>query len=136
MLVLSALAVGIIGTIVLTVKGIRATAASGPRGLVLLGFAVGLGLYTWGLFFVMLADAGNGGADSVPPPSCRNDSRALHVTSTDISFVPLRVECRLASGGQYSSDDVPGYVNPGAFGAALASTLAAVLVKARDRQSP
>ncbi|MHB9859475.1 hypothetical protein [Streptomyces sp. YIM S03343] len=134
MLVLTALAAGIIGTLALTVKGIRVTAASGTRGLAFLGFAVGLGLYTWGLFFVMLADAGNGGADSAPPPSCRNDPRALHVTGTDVSFLPLRVECRLASGGQYSSDDVPGYVNPGAFGAALAGTLAVVLVKAREEK--
>ncbi|MEV5877547.1 hypothetical protein AB0L75_25660 [Streptomyces sp. NPDC052101] len=134
MLVLFALTAGVIGTLALAVKGIRATAASGARGLAVLGFAAGLGLYTWGLFFVMLADGGNGGADSVPPPSCRNDSRAPHVTGTDVSFLPLRVECRLASGGRYSSEDVPAYVNPGAFGAVLAATVAAVLVKVREEK--
>ncbi|MEV8097194.1 hypothetical protein [Kitasatospora sp. NPDC085879] len=96
------------------------------RGLALAAAAGAVAAYMCGLALVGLdaMDAGSGGADSSPPQPCRTGpaERWGQVADWEVGFVPVRFECRLASGKSYANATVPGWVNPATalFGLAAA----------------
>ncbi|WP_405768676.1 hypothetical protein [Streptomyces sp. NBC_01538] len=95
------------------------------RLLALISGALALALYCWGLLHLLGAvlAAEDGGADSAPVRPCRSvGAGAGEVSGYSVSYVPLRFVCETRGGGSYVSDQVPGYVNPGALGFALAGT--------------
>ncbi|MET7705241.1 hypothetical protein [Micromonospora sp. NPDC005413] len=63
-------------------------------------------------YAVMQAE--DGGAGSFPIEPCREagPQRAGQVDGYEVSYLPLRFECHLSSGGAYVTSSVPGYVNP------------------------
>ncbi|USQ88873.1 hypothetical protein NFX46_37085 [Streptomyces phaeoluteigriseus] len=90
-------------------------------------------LYTWGLLHLVGAavEAAEGGTDSAPLSDCvapGQEERASTVVDHTVSYVPLRLVCETSGGGDFTSDTVPGYVNPGVL--ALALTAAGVAVGA------
>ncbi|MFD5653252.1 MULTISPECIES: hypothetical protein [unclassified Streptomyces] len=121
------------GASVLAARRARGTRA-GPALHALAAFAgaAAVAVYAWGLLHVTGAVMeSNGGAGSAPALPCRtpgNEERALHVIDQSVSFLPLGFVCETTDGGEYTSDDVPGYVNPAT--AALALTAAACAVGA------
>lgn len=98
------------------------------RGLALFSCALALALYGWGLLQVLGAvlEAEDGGADSAPVRPCRTAQSGAGVVDYRVDYVPLRFVCETEGGGSYATDDVPGYVNPGAFGFGLAGVLLAI----------
>lgn len=99
------------------------------RGLALLSGALAVALYCWGLLHVFGAvlEAEDGGADSAPARPCRTTpTKGVEAVDYTIEYVPLRFVCETRGGGSYVSDRVPGYVNPGALGFALAGVALAV----------
>jgi hypothetical protein len=142
---------GIIAAAVLAVCGLvavlRRTGRSQPawlRAAALLTGAGAISMYVWGVVHVGFAvlDAEDGGTDSSPIRPCRDAGweAARHVVGYQVSYVPLRFECRLDSGGWYAASSVPGYVNPATavlgLTAAICGTLAAVAANHIDRPSP
>jgi len=121
------------GASVLAARRVRGT-GTGPALHALAAFAgaAAVAVYAWGVLHVTGAVMeSNGGASSAPAPPCRtpgNEERALHVIDQSVSFLPLGFVCETTDGGEYTSDDVPGYVNPAT--AALALTAAAGAVGA------
>ncbi|MEU6540235.1 hypothetical protein [Streptomyces sp. NPDC047000] len=85
-----------------------------PAALLVGGAAIFM--YMWGTLHVTLAvmQAEDGGTNSSPPGPCRAAGldKASHVDGYRVSYLPIRFECRLDSGGAYASSSVPGYVNP------------------------
>lgn len=99
------------------------------RGLALCSGALAVALYCWGLLHVFGAvlEAEDGGADSAPVRPCRTGpTQGAETLDYSIGYVPLRFVCETRGGGSYVADRVPGYVNPGTFGFALAGTLLAI----------
>lgn len=105
------------------------------RGLALCSGALALALYCWGLLrlFGAVLEAEDGGTDSAPIRPCRtgHTSQASQATGVEtlgysIGYLPLRFVCETRGGGSYVSDSVPGYVNPGALGFALAGVTLAI----------
>ncbi|MFJ9658633.1 hypothetical protein ACIRPR_11830 [Streptomyces griseoflavus] len=104
------------------------------RGLAALSAAGAAALYAWGLLAVLgaVVTAEDGGTDSSPPRSCRTagwEERAaagVEITDYRVGFVPLGFVCETSDGGSYDNGDVPGYVNPGLAGFALAAVASAV----------
>lgn len=96
------------------------------RGLALCSGALALALYCWGLLNVLgtVLDAEDGGTDSSPVRPCRTEG--VEAVDYTVDYVPLRFVCETRGGGSYVADSVPGYVNPGAFGFALAGAVLAV----------
>ncbi|PPS83202.1 hypothetical protein [Streptomyces sp. MH60] len=92
--------------------------------------AAAVAAYAWGLLHVTGAVmASDGGAGSAPAPPCRMpgyEERALHVIDQSVSFLPLGFVCETTDGGEYTSDDVPGYVNPATAVLALTAVASAV----------
>ncbi|MFF3332259.1 hypothetical protein ACFYWX_22310 [Streptomyces sp. NPDC002888] len=107
----------------------RAGAATGLRVLAALTGAAAVAVYAWGLLIVSGAvlTAEDGGTDSAPPQSCRTPGwwerhqQGIEIVDYTVDFVPLGFVCETSDGGSYDTGDVPGYVNPAAFGLALAS---------------
>lgn len=101
--------------------------------------AVAAAAYTWGLLIVGLTvlEAEDGGTDSSPLRPCRiagQPMRALDVVGYSVSYVPLGFVCETDDDKDYTAPSVPGYVNPAAFGFALAAlvcTAAAALESGR-----
>ncbi|MFG2318357.1 hypothetical protein [Streptomyces tendae] len=127
------------GASVLAARRARGPGAGpAPRALAAFAGAAAVAVYAWGLLHVTGAVMeSNGGAGSAPAPPCRtpgNEERALHVIDQSVSFLPLGFVCETTDGGAYTSDDVPGYVNPGA--AALALTAVACAVAAGRAAGP
>jgi hypothetical protein len=98
------------------------------RGLALFSGAIAVALYCWGLLqvFGAVLEAEDGGADSAPVRPCRTPAKGGEALDYRIDYVPLRFVCETRGGGSYVADRVPGYVNPGAFGFALAAMLLAI----------
>ncbi|MDW4905166.1 hypothetical protein RB628_07350 [Streptomyces sp. ADMS] len=102
------------------------------RALAILSGALAVALYCWGLLQVLGAalEAEDGGTDSAPVRPCRTagpqERGGAEVVDYSVGYVPLRFVCETRGGGSYATDSVPGYVNPGAFGFALAGGLLAV----------
>ncbi|MER6859323.1 hypothetical protein [Streptomyces pilosus] len=104
------------------------------RGLAALCGAGAAALYAWGLLAVLgaVVEAEDGGTDSSPVRSCRTpgwEERAtagVEITGYRVGFAPLGFTCETSDGGSYDNGDVPGYVNPGLAGLALAATASAV----------
>ncbi|MFD6189550.1 hypothetical protein [Streptomyces sp. NPDC060275] len=119
------------GASVLAARRARGTRA-GPALHALAAFAgaAAVAVYAWGLLHVTGAVMeSNGGAGSAPAPPCRtpgNEERALHVIDQSVSFLPLGFVCETTDGGEYTSDDVPGYVNPATAALALTALAGAV----------
>ncbi|MFB7655603.1 MULTISPECIES: hypothetical protein [unclassified Streptomyces] len=133
--VVSAMGLAGHGASVLAARRARGPGA-GPLLHALAAFAgaAAVAVYGWGLLHVAgAAMESNGGANSAPAPPCRMpgyEERALHVIDQSVSFLPLGFVCETSDGDDYTSDDVPGYVNPGtavlaltAAGSALAAGL-------------
>ncbi|WP_406072570.1 hypothetical protein [Micromonospora sp. NBC_01638] len=61
-----------------------------------------------------MLQAEDGGTGSSPIEPCREagPQRASQVDGYDVSYLPIRFECRLSSGGTFVTSSVPGYVNP------------------------
>ncbi|MFJ9631017.1 hypothetical protein ACIRU8_25215 [Streptomyces sp. NPDC101175] len=85
-------------------------------------------LYLWGLLHIMgaLLEVGDGGTGSAPWPPCRTvdgqyDERTSQVVDYSVDYVPLRFVCETKDGGGFTSDTVPGYVNPAVGGLTLAA---------------
>jgi hypothetical protein len=100
------------------------------RSLAALLGAGAAALYAWGLLGVggAVLDAEDGGTDSAPLRPCRTPGqweRALHVVDYTVDYVPLRFVCVTKDGGSYAAEAVPGYVNPGVVGFALAGVVCA-----------
>ncbi len=136
-LVLVIVAVGLCGYGVgaLSDPRVRQAGASGVlRGLAALAGAGACALYAWGLLGVTGAvmTAEDGGTDSSPPRSCRTQGwlerhqRGIEIVDHRVSYVPLGLVCETSDGGGYDTGDVPGYVNPGVLGLALAGAGCAV----------
>ncbi|MCG5445676.1 hypothetical protein NIE79_004134 [Micromonospora sp. NIE79] len=134
-LLLAALAGAVIAT-VLTVRGFRASGRL--RTAALLVGAGAVALYAWGLLNVGYAvlQAEDGGAGSAPAGPCREAGPqvASLVVGYDVSFLPLRFECRLTGGGAYVTSAVPGYVNQGTAGLGLVAATCAVLATTTARR--
>ncbi|MFI1353352.1 hypothetical protein ACH4TV_07185 [Streptomyces sp. NPDC020898] len=98
------------------------------RGLALFSCGLALALYGWGLLHLLGAvlDAEDGGANSSPVRPCLTARSGVEPVDYRADYVPLRFVCETKDGGSYVTDDVPGYVNPGAFGFVLAGALLAV----------
>ncbi|WP_328559740.1 hypothetical protein [Streptomyces coelicoflavus] len=101
-----------------------------PRALAAFAGAGAVAVYAWGLLHVTGAvmESG-GGAGSAPAPPCRMpgyEERALHVVDQSVSFLPLGFVCETTDGADYTSDDVPGYVNPATAVLALTAVAGAV----------
>ncbi|WP_190232987.1 hypothetical protein [Streptomyces avicenniae] len=124
--------------------GERPRSVSLLRGLATLVGALTVALYAWGMLNGWLSDAtaSSGGTDSSPPQECRTEGwqDRPEITGHHLDYVPLRFVCTRADGSSYATDDVPAYVNPAVFGAAL--TTAALFVAAgveserRERAAP
>ncbi|WP_031047573.1 hypothetical protein [Streptomyces sp. NRRL F-5650] len=131
--------VAVVTAVGLTGHGVSVLAARRERGpgpgpvlhaLAALAGAAAVAAYAWGLLHVTGAVMeSNGGASSAPAPPCRghgNEERARHVVDQSVSFVPLGFVCETADGGEYTSGDVPGYVNPATAVLALTAVASAV----------
>jgi hypothetical protein len=115
--VVSAVALAGHGGSVLAARRTRAPGAATPlHALAAFAGAAALTAYVWGLLHVTGAVMeSNGGAGSAPAPPCRMpgyEDRALHVVDQSVSFLPLGFVCEMSDGDGYTTDDVPGYVNP------------------------
>ncbi|MER6166622.1 hypothetical protein [Streptomyces violaceorubidus] len=105
------LLVAVVSAVGLTGHGASVLAARRARGMgagpVLHALAAFAGaavvaLYAWGLLHVTGAVMeSDGGAGSAPAPPCRMPG-----------YLPLGFVCETTDGADYTSDDVPGYVNP------------------------
>ncbi|TDT25903.1 hypothetical protein EV562_11767 [Streptomyces sp. BK208] len=119
------------GASVLAARRARGPGAGPPlHALAAFAGAAALAVYAWGLLHVTGAvmESG-GGASSAPAPPCRtpgHEERALNVVDQSVSFLPLGFVCETTGGGDYTSDDVPGYVNPVTAVLALAAVASAV----------
>ncbi|GAB2738155.1 hypothetical protein [Streptomyces bullii] len=110
----------------------RPDPAAGLRVLAGLTGAAAVCLYAWGALAVAGAvlEAEDGGTSSAPLGPCLRPDRqedAGHVIGYSVDYVPLRFVCETADGrDDFTSDDVPGYVNPGVAVLALAAAGSAV----------
>jgi hypothetical protein len=113
------------------------------RGCAAFAAAVAIGMYGWGLLGVTgaLMDAEDGGTDSAPVRPCRTagwPQAAAEVVDYRVRWLPLEFVCETGDGGNYSTDDVPDYVNPVVFGFGLAAAGSAIssayVVELRARQ--
>ncbi|MFG2682600.1 hypothetical protein [Streptomyces sp. NPDC048392] len=110
----------------------RGRPGAGPPLHALAAFAgaAALAAYAWGLLHVTGAVMeSNGGTGSAPAPPCRtpgHEERARHVLGQAVSFLPPGFVCETSDGGEYTSDDVPGYVDPAAAVLALTAVASAV----------
>ncbi|MFD4260692.1 hypothetical protein ACFWR9_24495 [Streptomyces sp. NPDC058534] len=96
-------------------------------------------LYAWGVLCVAFAvmEAEDGGTGSAPLRPCRTDEHpelSGRIVDYSVSWLPLGFRCETADGDGYTSDDVPGYVNPGT--AVLALTAAGSAVAAGYATEP
>ena len=141
-LLLAALGGAVIAT-VLTVRGFRAVFRSSERSgrlraVALLVGAAAVALYAWGLlhlgYAVMRAEDGGAGSSPVEPCREAGPQVASLVVGYDVSFLPLRFECRLSGGGAYVTSSVPGYVNPGTAGLGLVAATCGVLASTTARR--
>lgn len=119
------------GASVLGSRRARGRAAGAPlHALAAFAGAAAVAMYAWGLLLVAGAEmSSDGGADSAPAPPCRMpgyEERALHVVGRSVSFLPLGFVCETSDGGDYTSEDVPGYVNPAVAVLALSAAASAV----------
>ncbi|MFD7293320.1 hypothetical protein ACFV9W_08535 [Streptomyces sp. NPDC059897] len=101
------------------------------RGAAALAGAVAAALYAWGLLGVAGAvlTAEDGGTGSSPVIPCRTGDmgRDAHIVDYTVRYVPLGFVCETSDGrGSYATDDVPGYVNPGAALFGLSAVVGAV----------
>ncbi|MEH0929234.1 hypothetical protein [Micromonospora sp. CPCC 205558] len=144
-LLLAALAGAVIAT-VLTVRGFRAVFRNSERSprlraAALLFGAGAVAMYAWGLLHLSYAvlQAEDGGAGSSPVEPCRQAGPQMAglVDGYDVSFLPLRFECRLTGGGTYVTSSVPGYVTQSTIALGLISVICGALpVRTAQRQQP
>lgn len=107
--------------------------APGARLRVLAGFAgaAAVVLYAWGALCVAWAvmAAEDGGTGSAPLAPCRTTEHpelSARIVGYSVSYLPLRFRCETADGDGYASDEVPGWVTPGAVALALTAVGSAV----------
>jgi hypothetical protein len=131
--------VAVVSAVGLTGHGAGVLAARRARGsgagpvlhaLAAFAGAAAVAAYAWGLLHVTGAvmESG-GGAGSAPAPPCRmpgHEERAARVIDQSVSFLPLGFVCETTDGADYTSDDVPGYVNPATAVLALTAVASAV----------
>ncbi|QXE33249.1 hypothetical protein KQY30_02015 [Streptomyces sp. GMY02] len=102
------------------VRGSERTPGSLLRAAALLAGGGALALYAWGTAHALLAvlSVEDGGTGSWPPRPClaAGPDMASHVDGYRISYLPLRFECHLSTGGTYATASVPAYVNPAFLG--------------------
>ncbi|MCG5467891.1 hypothetical protein LADH09A_001740 [Micromonospora sp. LAH09] len=136
---------GAVTATVLAVRGLSAVLARREgwlRAAALLAGAGTIAVYAWGLLHVGYAvlRAEDGGAGSFPIEPCREagPQRASQVIGYDVSYLPVRFECRLSGGGTYVTSSVPGYVNPSTIVLGLITTACGILAatKARPARPP
>ncbi|MGA5063954.1 hypothetical protein ACPB9E_09280 [Streptomyces exfoliatus] len=94
--------------------------------------AAAAAVYAWGLLNLGLAmlDTDDGGTDAFPARPCRTASApeaAADVVGHRVQYLPPRYICLRQSGENYATDDVPGFVGPGAVGLAATAALCALL---------
>ncbi|NEB80080.1 hypothetical protein G3I40_33450 [Streptomyces sp. SID14478] len=90
--------------------------------------------YAWGMLAVggAVLDAEDGGTGSAPIRPCVGGSpeSALVAVTYRVDYLPVRFVCEVQHGGDYATDDVPGYVNPalavGAFATVVLGAGAAI----------
>lgn len=139
LLLLLVVVVAVVSAVGLTGHGASVLAARRARGagagpvlhaLAAFAGAAAVAMYAWGLLHVTGAVMeSDGGAGSAPAPPCRMpgyETRALHVVDQSVSFLPLGFVCETTDGADYTSDDVPGYVNPATAVLALTAVASAV----------
>ncbi|MET9829833.1 hypothetical protein ABZ078_11045 [Streptomyces sp. NPDC006385] len=123
------------GARTLSERGVQRTGTPGVlRGLAALAGAGACALYAWGLLGVAGAvmTAEDGGTDSAPARSCRTPGwgerhqQGIEIVDHAVSYIPLGFVCETSDGGSYHTGDVPGYVNPGVLGLALAAAGCAI----------
>ncbi|WP_217162775.1 hypothetical protein [Streptomyces sp. AC512_CC834] len=116
---------------------LAARRARGPRpgqplhALAAFAGAAALVAYAWGLLHLAGAEmaSDDSGAGSAPAVPCRMpgyEERAMHVVDQSVSFLPLDFVCETEDGGEYATDDVPGYVTPATAVLALTAVASAV----------
>ncbi|WP_433312486.1 hypothetical protein ACQP0U_27325 [Micromonospora sp. CA-269861] len=142
-LLLAALGGAAIAT-ALTVRGLRAVFRKSERSgrlraAALLVGAGAVAMYAWGLLHLSHAvlQAEDGGAGSSPIEPCRQagPQMASLVVGYDVSFLPLRFECRLSRGGTYVTSSVPGYVNQATAALGLITATCGVLAATTARSA-
>ncbi|GGO09082.1 hypothetical protein [Micromonospora parathelypteridis] len=145
-LLLAALA-GATTATVLTVRSLRAVFREGGRDrpgwlrtAALLAGAGTVAMYAWGLLHLGYAvlRAEDGGAGSFPIEPCREagPQRASQVNGYEVSYLPIRFECRLTGGGTYVTSAVPGYVNPSTTVLGLLTATCGVLAATTAQREP
>ncbi|MFI0986330.1 hypothetical protein [Streptomyces exfoliatus] len=103
--------------------------------------AAAAAVYVWGLLNlgVAMLDTDDSGTDAFPTRPCRTASApeaAADVVGHRIEYVPPRYICLRRSGENYATDDVPGFVGPGAAGLAATAALCALLAGMTPPASP
>lgn len=116
-------------------KGLRRTSLpTALRGFAAIAGAGAAAVYGWGLLGVAgaIMEAEDGGTDSAPNPACRTagwlerERSGNGIVDYSVSWVPLDYVCETKGGGTYTTDDVPGYVNPAVVGFGLAAAGCAI----------
>ncbi|GCB48992.1 hypothetical protein [Streptomyces sp. NL15-2K] len=116
-------------------KGLRRTSLpKALRGFASISGAGAVAVYAWGLLGVAgaIMEAEDGGTDSAPNRACRTSGWLERERSGDgivdysVSWAPLDYVCETKGGGSYTTDDVPGYVNPAVVGFGLAAAGCAI----------
>jgi hypothetical protein len=109
---------GAVAAVVLAVRALLALRKNqGWRRMVaLLACSGAVSLHVWGMLHLLGAvmQVEDGGTGSSPLGPCRaaGDQMASHVVGYDVVYGWLRFDCRLSTGGRYTTSAVPGYVNP------------------------
>jgi len=142
-LLLAALGGAVIAT-VLIVRGLRtmirsSVRSSRLRAAAFLVGAVAVAMYAWGLlhlgYAVLRAEDGGTGSSPIEPCRQAGPQMASLVVGYDVSFLPLRFECRLSGGGTYVTSSVPGYVNQGTAVLGLVTATCAALANTTARRA-
>ncbi|MFD3537241.1 hypothetical protein [Streptomyces sp. NPDC058664] len=97
-------------------------------------------VYAWGLLNLGMAviTTDDSGTDAFPARPCRaaGAPEAADVVGHRVEYLPPRYTCLRQGGGNYATDDVPGFVGPGSVGLTATAALCALLAGVTSPASP
>ncbi|MGK5638828.1 hypothetical protein ACSNOK_11030 [Streptomyces sp. URMC 126] len=124
---------------VVILRGERKSPSARAKGCAFLLGAALLGVYAWGLTYIVgaVVESEDGGTGSSPSPPCRTGEQwqVENVTGHSVSYLPLRFECHVDKGASYSTT-VPEYVNPALLGCAVLTFASATAALCLPRTRP